>query len=73
MADDGPGMPPEVQRHLFEPFFTTRPGRGVGLGLATVKEIVERHGATVAVQSEPGKGTCVTVSLPVRPAASARA
>jgi PAS domain S-box-containing protein len=66
VADDGPGMTSEIQRHLFEPFFTTRPGRGVGLGLATVKEIVERHGATVVVESAPGQGTRVTVALPVR-------
>jgi PAS domain S-box-containing protein len=66
VADDGPGMTPEIQHHLFEPFFTTRPGRGVGLGLATVKEILERHGATVEVESAPGKGTRVTVSLPIR-------
>jgi signal transduction histidine kinase len=64
--DDGEGMTPEVQRHLFEPFFTTRPGRGVGLGLATVKQIAERHGATLSVETAPGKGTRVTVTLPGR-------
>jgi PAS domain S-box-containing protein len=66
VSDDGAGMTPEIQRRLFEPFFTTRSGRGVGLGLATVKGIVERHGATIAVVSEPGKGTHVTVALPTR-------
>jgi PAS domain S-box-containing protein len=66
VADDGEGMTEEVRHHLFEPFFTTRPGRGVGLGLATVKEILERHGASVAVESAPGKGTRVTVTLPAR-------
>jgi PAS domain S-box-containing protein len=71
VADDGPGLSDEVRAHLFEPFFTTRPGRGVGLGLATVKEILERHGATVAVESAPGRGTRVTVTLPARPASSA--
>jgi signal transduction histidine kinase len=64
--DDGEGMTPEVQHHLFEPFFTTRPGRGVGLGLATVRRIVDLHGATVAVETAPGKGTRVTVALPAR-------
>ncbi len=66
VADDGEGMTPEIQGHLFEPFFTTRPGRGVGLGLATVKGIVERHGGTVVVESAPGEGTRVTVNLPAR-------
>jgi PAS domain S-box-containing protein len=66
VTDDGEGMTPEVQGHLFVPFFTTRPGRGVGLGLATVREIVERHGGRVTLESAPGKGTRATVSLPVR-------
>ena len=71
VADEGEGMTPEVQQHLFEPFFTTRPGRGVGLGLATVRQIVDRHGATVAVESAPGRGTRVTVALPARAEAAA--
>lgn len=66
VADDGEGMTTEVQQHLFEPFFTTRPGRGVGLGLATVKQIVERHDATVTIESSAGQGTRVTVALPIR-------
>lgn len=67
VTDAGAGMPPEVARRAFEPFFTTRPGRGIGLGLATARSIVERYGGTIAVASEPGKGTTVTVAFPARP------
>ncbi len=66
VEDDGVGMEPEVLRRAFEPFFTTRPGSGIGLGLPIVKGIVERHGGRVALETEPGKGTRVTVTLPVK-------
>jgi PAS domain S-box-containing protein len=65
VADDGPGMPPEVEARAFEPFFTTRPGTGIGLGLPTVLGIVERHRGRVALETAPGKGTTVTVTLPL--------
>jgi PAS domain S-box-containing protein len=66
VADAGAGMAPEVAARAFEPFFTTRPGKGIGLGLATARGIVERYGGTISLVSEPGKGTTVTVSLPVK-------
>ena len=66
VADDGAGMAPDVAAHAFEPFFTTRPGSGIGLGLPIVAGIVQRHGGTVAVDSAPGAGTRVTVTLPVK-------
>jgi signal transduction histidine kinase len=66
VADAGAGMTPEAARRAFEPFFTTRPGRGIGLGLATARGIVERYGGTISLVSEPGKGTTVTVSLPAK-------
>ena len=71
VADAGEGMAPEVARRAFEPFFTTRPGRGIGLGLATARGIVERYGGTIALASEPGKGTTVTVRFPAKAAAAA--
>jgi len=66
VKDDGVGIPPEVLAHLFEPFFTTKErGRGVGLGLAISRSIVERHGGEIEVESEFGKGTAFVVALPL--------
>lgn len=64
VIDTGCGMPPDVAAKAFQPFVTTKPG-GHGLGLATAKKIVLAHGGTIAVQSEPGRGTKFTVRLPV--------
>ncbi len=65
-ADTGTGIPQEDQEKVFEPFFTTkRPGEGTGLGLAICARLLEEHGGTVEVQSEPGKGSVFTVTLPV--------
>jgi PAS domain S-box-containing protein len=65
VRDTGTGMTEDVRRHAFEPFFTTKPDReGTGLGLATVYGIVKGAGGDVALESEPGRGTEVTVELP---------
>jgi PAS domain S-box-containing protein len=63
IADTGPGIPPEVLPRIFEPLFTTK-NFGVGLGLPTVRQIVELHGGTIDVDSLPGEGTTFTVWLP---------
>jgi two-component system, NtrC family, sensor kinase len=65
VTDSGSGMPAEVKRHIFEPFYTTKPtGKGTGLGLAICKEIVRAFRGKIDVESEVGKGTSFTVRIP---------
>lgn len=63
VTDDGPGISPDILSRVFNPFFTTRDKRA-GLGLAMTKKILEDLGGTVELESVPGKGTTVTLSLP---------
>lgn len=63
VVDDGPGIPADLQAQVFEPFFTTR-NHGTGLGLATVKRTVERHGGSVTLTCPPQGGTVVSLVLP---------
>ncbi len=65
VRDDGSGIPPEILPRIFEPFLTTKEtGRGVGLGLAISHSILERHHGSIEVESEFGRGTTFTVTLP---------
>jgi signal transduction histidine kinase len=65
VSDDGTGMPEEVRQRALEPFFTTKgPGRGTGLGLASVYGFATQAGGTVSIQSSVGRGTTVRIILP---------
>jgi diguanylate cyclase (GGDEF)-like protein/PAS domain S-box-containing protein len=70
VIDSGVGMPPEVQAHIFEPFFSTKGESGTGLGLAQVFGILEQHKGQIQVDSAPGAGTTVRLSFPLAPAES---
>ena len=67
VEDDGSGIAPEHLARVFDPFFTTKPvGRGTGLGLSLAYGIVQKHHGRIDVSSEPGRGSCFRVTLPVR-------
>jgi signal transduction histidine kinase len=67
IEDTGKGMSPEIQQRIFEPFYTTKPvGQGTGLGLSISYDIiVKKHGGRMDVKSEPGKGACFRLWLPL--------
>jgi signal transduction histidine kinase len=64
VADDGPGIPPDVAEKVFDPFFTTKP-QGSGLGLAIVRKIVDAHDGRIDMRTAVGQGTTIRVTLPV--------
>ncbi len=69
VGDSGPGIPPEDQERIFEPFYRARSHErfpeGMGLGLSIAREITEAHGGTLTVESQPGEGSRFIVCLPV--------
>ncbi len=66
VADTGSGMTPEIAAHALEPFFTTKTeGRGSGTGLPSVKAFVDEVGGRLSISTAPGKGTAVTMRLPI--------
>jgi signal transduction histidine kinase len=73
IADDGPGMPPDVATRVFEPFFTTKGSEGTGLGLAMVYASMQRHGGKVVLDTEEGKGTTFKLWFAAQGSAAHRA
>ncbi len=71
VQDAGVGMDDDTRRRCLEPFFTTKGTRGTGLGLAMVYGVAQRHGASLEIESEPGKGTLVRMTFAIAPAATA--
>jgi signal transduction histidine kinase len=66
IVDTGCGIREELQARIFEPFYSTRSG-GTGLGLSTTRKIIEAHGGSLELQSEPSRGSKFTVRLPAAP------
>ena len=67
VADNGPGIPPELRSRIFEPFFTTKDvGKGSGLGLAICRQIIaENHGGSLELDESVARGACFRVGLPL--------
>jgi len=64
IRDSGPGIPEDLQKKIFNPFFTTRE-KGTGLGLAIVSSIIDSHGGEIEVRSREGRGASLIIRLPL--------
>jgi signal transduction histidine kinase len=71
ICDTGPGIPPEIQERLFQPFATNKP-HGTGLGLFLTGRILDEHGGTISAVNRPEGGACFTITLPTEPEGSAK-
>ena len=71
VADDGPGVPRELRARIWEPFYTTKGGDGLGLGLEITRKLVEAHGGTIRLEAGDDGGATFVVELPVEPGALA--
>jgi signal transduction histidine kinase len=69
VKDNGSGITPDEQQHIFEPFYRGNPGKrfkqGMGLGLSIARDLIEAHGGSISLESEPGKGSTFTIHLPM--------
>ncbi len=65
VTDDGNGMPKEVKRKLFNRFYSTKGSKGTGLGLVITRKVIEEHGGTIRVESEPDRGTSFFIEIPL--------
>lgn len=67
IEDNGSGIPEDIVKRIFEPFYTTKPiGKGTGLGLSLSQTIIDRHNGTIEIDSRVGRGTKFTIWLPVQ-------
>jgi signal transduction histidine kinase len=73
VSDNGPGIPQEMQKKIFEPFFSTKGSKGTGLGLAVAMKVIEEHSGTLTLKSTEGKGCTFTIQLPFVPADAGKA
>jgi signal transduction histidine kinase len=65
VSDTGCGIPPELRSRIFEPFFTTKPpGKGTGLGLYNIKNVIHRMHGSIAIESQVGRGSTFTITFP---------